>query len=167
MQVRLRPGDTLWYYNQLFRVPLILLLESNRGQDPSSLQPGQNIQIPGYVAAPYTIRPGDAFWLIAKRQGLPLDALLLANPGVNPDLLYPGQSIRLPVRVTWRVAQAKKPYDFASLTADLQLIVGDISVSANAHHRPVGHGQSDPGSPGRTGSKAGACQCLVSRQRMD
>ena len=50
MDITVRPGDSLWYYSQLFRVPLQLIIDSNRDVNLQVLSVGQRIRIPGYVA---------------------------------------------------------------------------------------------------------------------
>ena len=34
MDVRVRTGDTFWYYGQLFLIPAILIIDSNPGSGP-------------------------------------------------------------------------------------------------------------------------------------
>jgi g-D-glutamyl-meso-diaminopimelate peptidase len=115
----LRSGDTLWYYSQLFQLPIQLILDSNPGVDPSNLQLGQTVQIPGYIAGDYTVAPGDTLWKIATERGIPLDAIFLLNPNVNPQMLYMGQTLQLPVRVTWPIVQGQRPYTYAILIDEL------------------------------------------------
>lgn len=119
MRVRFRDGDTFWKYSQWFRVPLNLIVDSNRELDPGNIRPGQEVRVPGFVLEPHTVRPGDTFWNLAVQRGLPLDAVLLANPGVDPARLRPGMTVNVPLRVAWRVVDPRRPYDFAALTADL------------------------------------------------
>mgnify|MGYP003429418679 CR=1 FL=1 len=75
MDVYVRPGDSFWYYSQLFRIPLQLIINSNRNVDPQTIQQGQRIQIPAYVAQNYQIKSGDSLWSIAMSRNLPLDTL--------------------------------------------------------------------------------------------
>jgi len=123
MQVRVRRGDSLWYYSQLFGLPLALMVDSNDGIDPGALQIGQAVNIPGFVAASYEVQPGDTMWAIAQRRGLPVDALLLANQGVDPNRLQAGQMLTVPQRVTWRVVQVRDGYDSAAMIDDLRRLV--------------------------------------------
>jgi len=118
MRVRFRAGDTFWKYSQLFRIPLNLIVDSNRGLDPANIRPGQEVQVPGFVLESHTVRPGDTFWNLALQRGLPLEAMLIANPGVDPAALRPGMTVNVPLRVTWRVVDPRRPYDFAAFTAD-------------------------------------------------
>ena len=59
MDITVRPGDSLWYYSQLFRVPLQLIIDSNRDVNLQVLSVGQRIRIPGYVAFEVQINQGD------------------------------------------------------------------------------------------------------------
>lgn len=123
MIVQLRRGDTLWYLSQLFGIPLTLVIDSNRGVTPTSLQPGQQINIPGYEMTNYIIRRGDTLWAVAMNHQIPLDMLLLVNQAIQPNQLTIGTSIQLPKRVTSLIVFGKRNYDYASLLTDLQRLV--------------------------------------------
>jgi len=123
MDVQVRQGDTLWLYSQLFRIPLNLLLDSNRNINPASLNIGQIVKIPGYRLQTYTIKAGDSLWRISQQRGLPLDSLLLVNPNVNPNNLQVGQRINLPSRVTTPVVRGQRVYDYAALQQDLEQLL--------------------------------------------
>lgn len=123
VRVTVRPGDSLWYYSQLFRLPLVLVLDSNPGINPERLQVGQSVNIPGFVLSTYTIQAGDTLWQLAVRQGLNLDALFLVNPGIDPQRLQVGQQINWPIRVTWMVVQGERPYDYAALVSDISRLL--------------------------------------------
>lgn len=133
MDVYVRPGDSLWYYSQLFRFPFKLIIDSNRNINPQILSVGMRIQIPGYVTTQYQIRPGDSLWSIASSRGLPLDALMLVNPALNPLSLQIGLTINVPVRVTWRIVNGKQNYDYSTMMNDirqLQIIYPFLQVSS-------------------------------------
>ncbi|WP_043933122.1 M14 family metallopeptidase [Bacillus sp. EB01] len=119
MEVTVRRGDTLWYYSQLFRITLQLIVDSNRGINTDALSVGQRIRIPGFVATGYQIRAGDTLWRIAQSRNLSLDAILLVNPGLNPNRLLVGQTIFLPLRITWRLVQGRREYDHGAMMNDL------------------------------------------------
>ena len=123
MQIQVRPGDTLWYYSQLFQLPLPLILDSNPGIDETRLSVGQEIQIPGFLVSEYQIKAGDSLWRLARDRGFPLDMLLLLNPSVNPNRLVIGERLLLPLRVTWFVVDVHKPYDYTGLRADLNRLL--------------------------------------------
>ena len=107
MDITVRPGDSLWYYSQLFRVPLQLIIDSNRDVNLQVLSVGQRIRIPGYVAFEVQIIQGDTLWSIAQRRNVPLEAIYLANPTLNPNRLQVGQTIRVPLRITWRLVERR------------------------------------------------------------
>ena len=119
MDIYVRRGDTLWYFSNLFDISLQLIIDSNTELDPDALQVGQVAKIPGFAAVDYRIRAGDTLWGVARSRNLPVESLLLANKNINPNALYVGQMIKVPLRVTWRIVQGKKNYDYAALTNDL------------------------------------------------
>ncbi|MFD3257119.1 M14 family metallopeptidase [Paenibacillus lentus] len=123
MQVRVRSGDTLWYYGQLFNMPLALIMDSNPGLDAANIYSGQEVDIPGFVFIDYQVKPGDSIWRLSRERGFPLDALLLLNQSVDPNNLVVGQQLRLPLRVTWFVVDVKKPYDSQALLSDLNRLI--------------------------------------------
>jgi g-D-glutamyl-meso-diaminopimelate peptidase len=119
MDVRVRRGDTFYYYSQLFFLPLPLLSDSNPETDSSTLQIGQTIRIPGFYAGQYTIQPGDTFWGIARSRNLAVDALLLLNQDVNPNSLQAGAVIEVPLRITQPVVNGQQAYSFEVMENDL------------------------------------------------
>ncbi|WLR54137.1 M14 family metallopeptidase [Mesobacillus subterraneus] len=120
MDIYVRRGDSFWYFSNLFNIPLQLIIDSNRDIDPNALNVGQTVRIPGFAAVDYRIRSGDTLWKIAQSRNLQVDALLLVNKNVNPNGLYIGQMVKVPLRITWRIVQGKKNYDYASLVSDLR-----------------------------------------------
>ncbi|MBS4178249.1 M14 family metallopeptidase [Lederbergia citrea] len=119
MEVRVRTGDTLWHYSQLFFIPLVLIIDSNPNINPNVLQNGQAVQIPGFTEDSYVIRKGDTIWKLAQRRNLNIDVLLLLNQDLNPSKLQVGQKIRLPSRVTKLIVNGKQAYDFQKMKTDL------------------------------------------------
>lgn len=120
MDILIRPGDSLWYFSDLFKIPLQLLLDSNRNINPQLLQVGQRIQIPGYVTTSYTITQGDSLWQIAQSKNLPLNAILLVNPEIQPSRLHIGQTIQVPQRLTWRLVNGQQNYDYSMMMNDIK-----------------------------------------------
>ncbi|AHN23826.1 LysM peptidoglycan-binding domain-containing protein [Lysinibacillus sphaericus] len=120
MDILIRPGDSLWYFSDLFKIPLQLLLDSNRNINPQHLQVGQRIQIPGYVTTSYTITQGDSLWQIAQNKNLPLNAILLVNPEIQPSRLHIGQTIQVPQRLTWRLVNGQQNYDYSMMMNDIK-----------------------------------------------
>ncbi|MDM5229176.1 M14 family metallopeptidase [Cytobacillus sp. NJ13] len=122
MKVKVRSGDSLWYYSQLFMVPVNLIADSNPGVNPASLQIGQEINIPGFTLHNYTVRPGDTFWKLSSSRNLSADALLLVNQSLNPTSLAPGAAIKLPRRVISPIVSGRRNYDYKALTADISML---------------------------------------------
>lgn len=122
MKVKVRPGDTLWYYSQLFMLPMNLIDDSNTDVNSTNLAIGQEIQIPGFITQKYTIKSGDTFWRLASARNLSVDAMLLLNQDTNPNMLKIGQSIQIPRRILSPLMNRNVPYDFSLLITDIQLL---------------------------------------------
>ncbi|MGA5690221.1 M14 family metallopeptidase [Cytobacillus pseudoceanisediminis] len=122
MKVKVRSGDSIWYYSQLFMVPINLIADSNPGVNPALLQIGQEINIPGFTLQNYTVRPGDTFWKLSTSRNLSVDALLLVNQSLNPNSLAPGTAIKLPGRVITPIVSGRRSYDYKALTADITML---------------------------------------------
>jgi len=119
MDVFVRRGDSLWYYSQLFKIPIRLIQDSN-GTQANMLSIGQRVKIPGFTAINYRIKQGDSLWSIATNRNLPLDALYLVNPSVNPNALNIGQIIKVPLRITWRLVRGEQSYSYETLRDDIR-----------------------------------------------
>lgn len=120
MDIYVRRGDSFWYFSNVFNIPLQLIIDSNRNLNPNALEAGQTVKVPGFAAVDYRIRAGDTLWGIAQSRNIKVDALLLANRNINPNGLFIGQMIKIPLRVTWRIVQGKKNYDYDALISDLR-----------------------------------------------
>ncbi|WP_071458720.1 M14 family metallopeptidase [Bacillus massilinigeriensis] len=120
MDIIVRRGDSLWQYSNLFNMSLQLIAGSNRGVNPTALRIGQRIKLPGFVAVDYKVQHGDTLWQIAAKNRLPTDALLLVNPELSSFNLLAGQNLKIPQRITWRLVNAKKPYDHSAMMYDLE-----------------------------------------------
>lgn len=124
MEIQVRSGDSLWYYSQLFRIPFVLILDSNANlPNPNALKVGQVIQIPGFQKGVYTIKSGDTFWKIAQGRNVNVDALLILNQDINPNQLTIGQQINIPVRVMLRIINGNEPYDFQKMNNDINKLL--------------------------------------------
>ncbi|WP_335869383.1 M14 family metallopeptidase [Bacillus sp. 2205SS5-2] len=119
MKVSVRRGDSLWYYGQLFYIPYELIKDSNSDVDPSSLQIGQELQIPGFTLQRYSVKRGDTFWKLASARNVNVDALLLLNQKQNPNSLPIGERINLPKRVISPIVEGKSAYDFQALRQNI------------------------------------------------
>lgn len=93
----IKSGDTLWGLEASNNWPHGTLESLNPGVNPTDLQVGQVIKVPGAPPAPqtnkYTIKPGDTFWALETKLGLAHGVLQALNPGVNPLKLQIGQVI--------------------------------------------------------------------------
>lgn len=119
MDILVRPGDSIWYYSQVYNLPLQLIIDSNPTTNPQALQINQVLKIPGYVTSQHLVQRGDSIWALAQRLNLPPDAIFILNPMINPNELQIGQVILLPVRVTWRVVNGKQNYDYRTMLNDI------------------------------------------------
>lgn len=120
MEITVRSGDSLWYYSQLFNIPLILLETSNPGMNGLQLQIGQEIKIPGYLRENYTIDVNDSFWTLAIENNIPLDMIELTNSGVDPMQLQVGQAIQIPQRVTELIVDDITDYTYEKMVEDIK-----------------------------------------------
>ncbi|CAI9388723.1 M14 family metallopeptidase [Niallia sp. Sow4_A1] len=123
MEIKLRPGDTLWYYSQLFMVPLNLILDSNPSVNPNKLAVSETIQIPGFESQVHQIKQGDTLWKIAGARNISVDSILLLNQQLNPNKLKVGEEILIPNRIVGRFVQGKKKYDYTSLQSDMNRLI--------------------------------------------
>jgi len=123
VDIFVRPGDSLWHYSEIFKIPLQLIIDSNRNINPQFLRVGQRIRIPGYITTSYQIRQGDSFWQIAQNRNIPLTALLLANPDLNPNALQIGQIIRIPQQITWRIINGQQNYNYNIMMNDIEKLL--------------------------------------------
>lgn len=124
MKIIVRSGDSLWYYSQLFMVPLNLIIDSNPNINPSALQIGQEVQIPGFSIERYSVKRGDTFWKLSSGRHLSADALLLLNQNINPNQLVIGSVINLPKRMIAPSLNRRMNYTFESLQTDLTSLKG-------------------------------------------
>ena len=123
MDIFARPGDSFWNFSQVFKMPLQLIIDSNRNINTQILTTGQRIQIPGFVATNYKIQTGDSLCLIAQRLNLPLYSLLLVNPNLEPNRLQVGQLIKIPQRITWRLINGKQNFDYDIMMNDIRRLL--------------------------------------------
>ncbi|TRM12520.1 LysM peptidoglycan-binding domain-containing protein [Lentibacillus cibarius] len=120
MEVTIRPNDSLWYYSELFDIPLVLIEQSNLSSNPYHLTIGETVQIPGYIATSRQIGRNDSFWNIAMEQNLPVDMLQLANPLIDPANLQVGQHITIPQRVNQLLLMDFNHYTFDQMVRDIE-----------------------------------------------
>jgi g-D-glutamyl-meso-diaminopimelate peptidase len=119
MKIKVRQGDTFWYYSYLFKVPLHLILNSNPKVRPNDLIVSQEVNIPGFRIIPYRLKLGDNLTKLSKARQLTVDALMLLNRHIDPNSLTPGDVIFLPKRIITPIVRGKEEYSFNVLLKDL------------------------------------------------
>lgn len=120
MNINILPGESLWFYSNLFQIPLPLIIDSNLEINPNQIQVGQIVKIPGFIAEAYTIKPGDNLWTISQYQNVSFPQLLRLNHHINVNQLQIGSEILLPRRVTWRIVNGKQPYTYELFIQNLR-----------------------------------------------
>ncbi|MFC4401911.1 M14 family metallopeptidase [Gracilibacillus xinjiangensis] len=123
MKIFVRQGDSLWYYSQLFNLPISLVIASNPTISPSQLYVGQQIDIPGYTIHSYTIKSNDTLWNIARNFNIPMDSLFLLNPAIQPSYLQIGQQLSIPIRVTNLIMSDVSQYTYERMVTDINHLV--------------------------------------------
>lgn len=123
MKVKVRTGDTLDYYGQLFMLPLQLLQDANKLTNHTILEKGQTIMIPGFELETRTIGTNDAFWKIALHYNLSIDALLLVNQKRNPNSFEQGEMVYIPKRIVKPIIHGQTFYDSVQLESDIKKLV--------------------------------------------
>ncbi|RLL48256.1 LysM peptidoglycan-binding domain-containing protein [Oceanobacillus piezotolerans] len=123
MEVQVRPGDSLWYYSQLFGISLTLIEASNPQATNNQLSVGDIIRIPGYQIRDYIIKENDTLWTIAMANNIPLDTIQLLNQSANPAYLQVGQIILLPERVTTMIVNDISNYTYEKMREDLNQLL--------------------------------------------
>ena len=123
MKVSVRLGDSLWYYSQIYGIPIQLMIDSNRTIDANRLQIGQEVNIPGFISETVSIKQGDTLWSLAKSRNVLPDAVFLLNQGVNPKSLQVGQSVVVPSRVTTPIVNGNRNYDSKAMARDIERLV--------------------------------------------
>ena len=76
-------GIRFWSFSQIFRIPLQLILHSNRNINPANLSVGQKIQIPGFVAVRLPSSTGRLLMVDCPKAKSPSRYILLVNPSLN------------------------------------------------------------------------------------
>ncbi|SFA96260.1 MULTISPECIES: M14 family metallopeptidase [unclassified Bacillus (in: firmicutes)] len=119
MKVRVREGDTYWYFSNLFNIPLPLLMDANRHLDPACLLMDDEIKIPGFKIKDYKIKKDDTFWKLALKNQIRVEILLYFNPGHEKKQLQIGDSIKLPIKVSDSSLMRMKKYTSEQLYEDI------------------------------------------------
>jgi g-D-glutamyl-meso-diaminopimelate peptidase len=152
MKIRVRNGDTFWYYSQLFYIPVGLIIDSNPSLDPNGLKVGAEVEIPGFIKESYIIKQGDTFWKLAQDWNIAVDAILLVNESINPNTLSIGATVQLPMRVITPVVDGKQGYSYSVLEKDLSRLkeiypfmklnsIGESVMGKPIIHMKIGNGR--------------------------
>jgi len=120
VKVKVRSGDSLWYYSQLFMIPIDLIKDSNPTVDYTKLSIGEEIRIPSFTTYQHVLTNGDTVWELATSQHIAVDALLLLNQTINPNNLKVGETLTLPNRVVSTVVLENERYLSSELLRDIK-----------------------------------------------
>ena len=88
----LKKGETLYRISRKFDVPVEVLQEYNRIENPQSLREGMRIQIPPQ----YEVEKGDTLYSISRKYGVDLDVLMDFNEITDSSSLRVGTVLYLP-----------------------------------------------------------------------
>jgi len=119
--VTVRSGETLSEIAERNGVSLNRLMQANGIQDPTTLQVGQRLVIPGATRAAtaasapaaagptgfYTVKSGETLSEIASRNGTSVQRLMQLNGLSNADMVVAGTRLTVPMRPRPAVAKAK------------------------------------------------------------
>ncbi|WP_226680068.1 M14 family metallopeptidase [Sutcliffiella horikoshii] len=154
MKVYTRRGDSLWYYSQLFGLPLQLLCDSNQ-EIPSGSEPlktGKEIAIPGFTYRDYKVLKEETVQTIAYKLNFTMDCILLVNQDKDLTQLKSGETIQVPYRITRNIVNPKKSYDYETLVKDVASLneiypfiqctsIGQSVMGKPLHHIRIGKGK--------------------------
>ena len=119
MKVKGRAEHSLWYYSQLFNVPLSLIIDSNTNLHVKDTLHDKIINIPGYIVKEYGITKEDSFDSVANKLNMNIEALLLLNHG-DLSNLNQNSKINIPIRVTEPIVIGEQNYTYQTMIADLK-----------------------------------------------
>lgn len=122
MLVMGRKGDSLWYYSQLFDIPLQLLIDANQNLQPQQSMEGRELTIPGYIRKNKILEENESIWSHVTERQLSIDAISLLNPDLPAEDYSQTDAFDLPIRVDRRFVHHHEPYDSERLQADAKKI---------------------------------------------
>jgi LysM repeat protein len=93
---RVRAGDNPSVIAARFKVPMKELFAANPELEPTKMQPGQAVRIPGVVQEFHIIKAGDTLGKIAADLKVSVKDLQQANPKVEAKSLQIGQALFIP-----------------------------------------------------------------------
>lgn len=92
-----KPGDNPSLIAERFNIPLRHLFAANPELEPSKMQLGQPIRLPGIQHNFHIVQKGESFASVAARHNLTTTDLREANPHIEPKSLQIGQPLYLPL----------------------------------------------------------------------
>jgi murein DD-endopeptidase MepM/ murein hydrolase activator NlpD len=93
-----QPGDTLWAIARIFNVTLEDLIDANGISDPSIINVGNQLVIPGLeglngVLTLGTVPFGESFWSLSRRYQIPFEIMARLNRYTSPDEVAAGSNL--------------------------------------------------------------------------
>ncbi|WP_100333413.1 M14 family metallopeptidase [Bacillus alkalisoli] len=150
MKVKVRKGDTFWYYSKLFKLPLQLILDANSQMNPDNLQIGAEISIPGYEAVHVSKHKLETIQSFSQKTQLPLDSLQLLNQS-SPNLTDV-TSLSMPRRLIGNEINIVQKMNSANLAKHIQYLgkmfpfvkvetIGHSVLGKPIQHLQIGRGK--------------------------
>lgn len=119
MKVKGHADHSLWYYSQLFDVPLSLIMDSNINLQINDTLHDKVINIPGYIIKEYIVTKDDSIDSIATQLNINIESLYMLNHG-DLTTLKKYSKINIPVRITKPIIISEKNYSYQTLSDDLK-----------------------------------------------
>ncbi|MGD7051770.1 M14 family metallopeptidase [Sutcliffiella horikoshii] len=154
MKVYARRGDSLWYYSQLFGLPLNLICDSNPEVTSGSdlLKAGDEIALPGFTHRDYEVQALETIFTIAQKINISADCMMLLNQEKGLGQIKTGDVLKVPLRITQNIVNPKKPYDYQTLNKDIERLkevypfiqctsIGQSVMGKPLHHIRLGKGK--------------------------
>ncbi|WP_010194603.1 M14 family metallopeptidase [Bacillus sp. m3-13] len=154
MKVYARRGDSLWYYSQLFGLPLNLICDSNPEVTSGSdlLKAGEEIALPGFTHRDYEVQALETIFTIAQKINISADCMMLLNQEKGLGQIKTGDVLKVPLRITQNIVNPKKPYDYQTLNKDIERLkevypfiqctsIGQSVMGKPLHHIRLGKGK--------------------------
>ena len=150
MKVKVRKGDTFWYYSKLFNIPLELMIDANKQLDYQNLQIGKEIVIPGYESIHVSKNIQEPIQDFVEKYQLQLDSLHLLNQSTkNLDV---AKTITVPRKLTGNEINIVKKTNSSNLVQYIQYwkkvfpfikveTIGHSVLGKPIHHIQIGRGK--------------------------
>ncbi len=145
----LQKGETLYQVARRYRVPLGLLVQVNKVQDPSRVPAGTVLKVPRV----HVVGRGETLYGIARRYGVSLDTLIAVNGIRDTGRLPVGRDLFIPAGSASRVAAGGVPAGSAAkppavpAAASAAPSTGPAAAPAAASAAPAAGSASTPAAP--------------------